>query len=471
MNDLGGPCPMKEVGIIGAGLGGLTSGALLSKKGYRVKVFEKEKFLGGRALTLDGSDLTVGEYKEILSRFDMWMPFSEPGLKEIFEEDLLSGYKLDLGFHLLGFIEKCTLMEILDEDDLSPGYSSSRFGVITPENEVVYDFNRSLPLIDKLRLLPMLFKFSLIKRSSIEKMQKTPIKETIDKNCKGHIKDALATSARFISTINDLEKISTAEVLGVLKQWGRKSKPTGYPIDGSGTLSEGLAMIIEKNGGEINPKSEVERISIEKGEAEGVVVDGEKIPFDLVISNLPVQDIFEIAPKKHFPQDYVDHLTGLKGSGSVCAYYALEDLDEDISKKPVAFRERDIDVEGGAAAGIIDLQTAKPEMGMAPEGEYLIQAYIICTPEEAKDEDKVKMLRRALDKKMDLLVPGFEDDLKFALYPTSYHLDGVAKTIDNEKPSLKTPVKGLYLVGDCIESTGIGMNCAVDSAVRLSKKF
>ena len=37
----------KKVCIIGAGIGGLTAGAILSKKGYNVTIFEKEKILGG----------------------------------------------------------------------------------------------------------------------------------------------------------------------------------------------------------------------------------------------------------------------------------------------------------------------------------------------------------------------------------------------------------------------------------------
>ena len=35
----------KKIGIIGAGIGGLTAGALLSKKGFDVTIFEKESFM------------------------------------------------------------------------------------------------------------------------------------------------------------------------------------------------------------------------------------------------------------------------------------------------------------------------------------------------------------------------------------------------------------------------------------------
>jgi phytoene dehydrogenase-like protein len=45
-----------------------------------------------------------------------------------------------------------------------------------------------------------------------------------------------------------------------------------------------------------------------------------------------------------------------------------------------------------------------------------------------------------------------------------WHFDGVAKTIDNTKPDIKTPVENLYLIGDCVKAPGIGVNCAINSA-------
>ena len=54
-----------EVCIIGAGIGGLTAGALLTKQGYKVTIFEKESLIGGRALSYgDLSLVTLKKYKE-----------------------------------------------------------------------------------------------------------------------------------------------------------------------------------------------------------------------------------------------------------------------------------------------------------------------------------------------------------------------------------------------------------------------
>ena len=76
----------KDIIIIGSGIGGLTAGALLTKKGFKVIIFEKESLIGGRALSFNTSNLTIDSYLKILSNYNMMIPFSEPDLKTIFEK-------------------------------------------------------------------------------------------------------------------------------------------------------------------------------------------------------------------------------------------------------------------------------------------------------------------------------------------------------------------------------------------------
>jgi phytoene dehydrogenase-like protein len=113
---------------------------------------------------------------------------------------------------------------------------------------------------------------------------------------------------------------------------------------------------------------------------------------------------------------------------------------------------------------MIDFMAALPTSGLAPSGHYLVQAYIICTPEEAKSKQIVTYLKDLLDANLKRLMPGYPTQVRWAMYPSIWHLDGVAKTIDNEKPDIKTPIQGLYLVGDCVKAPGIGVNCALSSA-------
>jgi hypothetical protein len=385
---------------------------------------------------------------------------------------MLNGYRFDLGFHLLGFIDKSPITSTLEKYGEQIDIFSSKFGVIHPEKGVMTALSQYLSKSDKIRLIPLATRLLSARKSTLSDLQNISLNDTLDKYCKGRIKDVLGIAGKLISTINDLDKISTGESIRVLDQWIRGARRAGsYPKNGHLSLAKGFANIVINNGGKINIGSNVDFIIQKDNSANGIVIGDKKKNYDIIISNLPVQDLFKITEEKWFPNKYVTHLKNLEGSGSVCAYYVVKKVNPEYMGKPFAFVEEGLDVEGSDAAGVIDFLTSDPLVGLSPKNHHLIQAYIICTPKEAVNKTKVAMLKEVLDKKMEMLIPDFKNQLEFALYPTSWHLDGVAKTIDNEKPDSVTPMKNLYLVGDCIKSTGIGMNCAVDSAITLSERL
>jgi len=105
-----------------------------------------------------------------------------------------------------------------------------------------------------------------------------------------------------------------------------------------------------------------------------------------------------------------------------------------------------------------------PESGLAPALHHIVQSYVICTPAEAKNKDTLVKLKNILDKNLEKIIPDFRSNLLWAIYPSIWQLDGVAKTIENKKPEIKTPIENLYLIGDCVNAPGIGINCSQNSA-------
>jgi len=114
--------------VVGAGVAGLASASLLLKEGYEVDIYEKEDMVGGRALTIDNS-ISYGDYINLLKRFDMYVPFAEPSLEEIFG-GLIGGYKMDLGFHLIGGGENAAPLRILSSLGIKQEIIGSRIGFI-----------------------------------------------------------------------------------------------------------------------------------------------------------------------------------------------------------------------------------------------------------------------------------------------------------------------------------------------------
>jgi phytoene dehydrogenase-like protein len=177
-----------------------------------------------------------------------------------------------------------------------------------------------------------------------------------------------------------------------------------------------------------------------------------------------VQNLFSIADENQFPKEYVSTMKALEGTGSLCAYYSLKQIDPRLLGKTFIFIERDIGVDGNDAVGMIDFISAKTETGLSPPSHYLVQSYIICTPKEARDKKMLDKLKEALDKNLERIIPQYHSQLHWAMYPSIWHLDGVAKTLMNTKPDIQTPVQNLYIIGDCVKAPGIGINCAINSA-------
>lgn len=450
----------KKVCIIGAGIGGLTAGALLTKQGYKVTIFEKEPLIGGRALSFDSSDLTFEEYKNLLSRFHMNIPFSEPDLETIFKKNMLNGYKLDLGYHAIGGGVLSNINSVLSKLDDHVDILESYVGLIREDG---FDFP-FLSKIDRLKIFPNIFRLLFVSEKTLRQLDSVSMTETINRYGKGKMKLILEVFSRSITTMNNLNKISTGEMFRAQKNLYKGSKPVGYPKGGLSSITQKFADYIIQNGGEINLEKPVEKIIINDNKATGVLVKDKELSFDVVVSNILVQDLFKIADEKHFPKEYVKENKSLMGTGSLCAYYSLKKVDPNLAGKTFHFIERNIGVDGNDAVGMIDFMATSPDVGLSPSGEYLVQSYIICTPDEAKNQLVMKKLKQLLDKNLEVVIPNYKNQLKWAIYPAIWRLDGVAKTIDNIKPDIKTPVENLFIIGDCVKAPGIGVNCAVNSA-------
>ena len=449
----------KTVCIIGAGIGGLTAGALLTKQGHKVTIFEKESIIGGRALSIYPLKLTIEEYRTLLSQFNMEVAFSEPDLETIFEKKLLDGYNLDLGYHAIGGGVLSNTNNILSQLNDHVEIIESNVGFI---RENGYDFP-FLSRIDKLKILPNISRLIFASEKTMKKLDSVSMSETIEKYGKGKMKLILEIFSRSITTMNNLDKISTGEMFRAQKILLKGSKPVGYPKGGLSSITKKLANYITKNNGKILLNKPVEKIIINNNKAIGVLVKNKEHYFDIVVSNIIIQNLFSIVDEKYFFEDYVKKIKSLNGTGSLCAYYSLKKINPNLVGKTFHFIERNVGLEGNDVVGMIDFMSTLPESALTPKGEFLVQSYIICTPDEARDKKILKKLRDLLDKNLKHLIPDFKTNLKWVIYSSIWHLDGVAKTIDNDKPKIETPINNLFLVGDCVKAPGIGFNCALNS--------
>ena len=443
-----------KVAIIGAGIGGLAAAAKLVGK-HEVHIYEKEAIIGGRALSLKINK----EYKKLLLKFEMANAFSYPSLEEIYE--MARGYKIDLGFHLIGGGKRGACIKALKEINARTEFIGSRLGYIG--EKIKYPM---LSLPDKIKMLPRIIQLLTSRHSTIEAMKKMSMEEAIKKYGRGKLKIVLQIFPRLITTVNDLSKISAGETFFAQREL-MGGNPVIYPIGGLESISKAFIDYIESKGGKIFMEHEIKNVVIENEIAKGI----DDKEYDAIILNMPVQKIFNVVKEKNFDNEWVKKIKGLEGTGSMVSYHVLNKIDKKLLKKSFVFLEKNDDFEGNAVAGMIDFKMAHPMANVSPPKKYIIQSYAICSPEEAKDKKKWDELKEIIDKNLKKLIPYYEKNLEWSIYNSTWHLDGVAKTIDNEKPSVLTPIKNLYLAGDSVNSKGIGINCAVDSANLIEDKI
>ncbi len=110
---------------------------------------------------------------------------------------------------------------------------------------------------------------------------------------------------------------------------------TGYMVDGSyyckggfQTFADALVHGLQKNQGEIEFKSTVEKIHIADNQVVGVSVKGETIKAEVVISNADLRHtVFQMVGEQFFPGRFIQRLKRMQHSLSIFVVYLATDLD------------------------------------------------------------------------------------------------------------------------------------------------
>ncbi len=286
---------MKTITIIGAGLGGLTAGALLSKKGHKVTILEQHHIVGGSATTFkhaDGFTCEVGLH-EINAVFD------DKSTKEIFEA---------LGvYDQIEFVRPSEFFRVSGSgiDFTMPDNTEKAISALCEkypdEERAIKEYFKLIETISdeytklvnlpwwKLLLFPFFFK-------NIAKYKNASVKEVMDNLIENEeLKLILNTNTCYYTdTINDFSILYHAQAQNSFYKGGG-----WYIKGGSQKLSDYLASIIRQHGGEVITNAEVIKISHSDKNCTSVtyIHKNETIErsSELVISNLAPAFTYQLA--------------------------------------------------------------------------------------------------------------------------------------------------------------------------------
>jgi phytoene desaturase len=276
---------------------------------------------------------------------------------------------------------------------------------------------------------------------------------------------------------------------------------TSYVADGAfycrgtfQTLADALVEALVRFGGELLLRVPVRRIWVEEGRAVGVVLEsGQRVRAPVVVSNADArQTIGELAGAEHFPPRYTARLRAAQSSISAFVVYAATSLD--LSAADLAhetFLYPDADHEHAYRSGLdgeprwLSLTVpTRVDPSLAPPGEHqlvlttLVGARSVASWRDAKPARMEAMLRRAEQR-----LPGLLGALSFAEAATPrtmerytrneegaiYGFDVTPAQVGPGRLDNQTPLPGLYLTGHWTRPGG-GVAGVVRSGLRTASQ-
>ncbi len=285
---------MKNVAIVGAGLGGLSVGALLAKRGFKVTILEQHNILGGCATVFKR-----GKFSCEVGLHEMDGLYTDKIKKEVFE--FLDVYKN------IEFVESEEFFRVKSKniDFTMPNKKDEAIKELSQkfpdEKEQILKYFELIEAISKdyeklqnlkwwqILLFPFIFK-------NITKYKNNSVKDVMNSLFKNEeLKMILNTNVAYYH-----DKIENFSFLfHSIAQNSYFGGGSWFIKGGSQKLSDYLASIITQNGGEVITKADVIKINYENKNIKSIIYKCKnseiELKSDIFISNLSPISTYNLA--------------------------------------------------------------------------------------------------------------------------------------------------------------------------------
>ena len=436
--------------IIGAGVGGLTTGALLAHDGHDVIVLEKSAKLGGRTASMK-----------------------------------FKNHILDNGFHIMPFYKKSAIFTILKNlgiesrlklakvDDIA-FYAATGFHIY-PKGMVDLLRLSLIPFKSRIRLLKLLLPLAF---SSIEKTELwddiplTKITNDLDADTNAFF-EAVCMLA-FADTADHISLGEFARTIIRANPFKGGTSEFAYP-DGGGydSICHVLGDFILENNGIITTKQSVKKVIVKDSKVTGVVVsdslNSEKIiPTNSVVISYPAYTALnQLFEKNIIDTKFVEKIDKLNKTTSVVEVHFA--LNSQIDTRQVVFPVG----KDYVTKGIFFISNITPSV--SPVGEHLIIAGTPVSSADTENSEKVKNIVTKMKEEISSIYPKFDSALLWER-PMAWKLvESVVKepgkVWKSKMPHQIPGIEGLFFVGDSTISYGIGTDSAAHSSILCHPKI
>lgn len=458
---------MHDVIVVGAGLGGLLSAAILARRGRRVLLLERESQVGGRlrSFEVDGYVIDAGAY--------LWPNLHLDRALAAAGAVGFRGSTIDTRRVLRVFVEGGRGVE---RPFPWPGLAAEPFAAAAA---------------DTLRADPPTFaalcalwdRLAALDDAAVAALRHVPLGDALPRfTADARVADAFRRNVMLFGSL-DPDAASAAECIALRRRPAGAAVPRpevagDNPVGGVRALPLALLDACLAAGVEIRCGWQVERIVVERGTAVGVEARprdswaSERIGAGAVVCNAPVWQLFALLPPSTFPADFVAaaRAYGVVG-GVIAAAFAFDGLPtlratgrtDDFP----GWTRLLIGPEARFGGGMVWATLHSP--ANAPPGQHVLQAMRLSRAEEIADAARVAEVHAAFRSMLDEMYADVATRLRRSWTWTTR--DGSEYMIHSApRPPVQAPgVAGLYLVGETTDVGAIQMDAAALSALRCAE--
>ncbi len=406
-----------DVAIIGAGIGGLCTGALLSDQGYRVAVVERLSYLGGRCSTKQIKGYRIDLGVQMLLRHPL--------------EDICNqvGVKLDLKYFKMLF----SGIRAKGEDFIVSGENPD--GLI----DLILATEKS----------PEKIKQAIERAVAWQEPEDNINVEDWFRQYTYNV-ETLARLQPFIAgTVGtNINEVSAAELFRFFRISNRgveSSEPfAGIPIDGAIKPMQDLAGAIIAGEGLVLAKTSLKRIIVADGVAKGIIVEGDegktRINAQAVVSSIPPRRMVVMAGAGNFDPGYLRRVMEETADRTTPITHIHIGCDRPLMEPEGLL----LTAHTRRLFQLYCPTHVMPEM--APPGKHIIIAAGMPRPCMEPISPRRELELNILDIRENL--PGFDEHGEIIMAMT-FHKDWpMFGTWPGRGLPRKTPVVNLYIVGD-----------------------
>ena len=419
-----------DVIVVGAGLAGLETGALLADGGLRVLVLERGNEIGGRAKVVEQQGFTLNY-----------------GLHY-----LMGGYE-SAHYRILERIGKA------DAVDFTPIDPSRLLRLKKGRLHLVPTSSRHMlttGLISARGKLGLVSAMLRVFQSDPETLWNVPLGEWLDENVPNRsLQSFFLDTAGPIIFDAETDKISAGHfVLEMRKVLAPKGPLALYPAGGWGAMVDALRAFIESCGGEVRAKAPVDGLIFEGERVSGVRSEGEIMLAGAVVLALPpaqLTPLFRETPLASLHPEQIEPTMGV----------AVDIGFKGVGNTTIATIEMP---EIQATSGFHNLFVPS----LAPEDGLLFQGVRWLTPEQMADKNEVRRTEDLFLRQLENIWPDIRQKIVLRRVLVRDVILSAHHRSTQPAPSL-LPIQasgGLYLVGDAVNAPGELSAVAGESALQ-----